>query len=232
MDDVSQMLNMLNSMNNFNSRSNSLYLNAIRHQHVHRRKYHVRRRINPFEEFEEEEFKRRFRFSKAAVREIYNEINGSETLEPKVDRSPFTINGMTKLVIALRFYAVQPFYEALADMFGISKSLIETIIEEVSYLISRLRERYISMPSTPAEILSAKIDFMQLSRFPLCIAAVDGTHVLIQSFGGPDAEVYRNRHLVFSLNVQLAVSADVRFYCFICLDSFVHLPHLVMKAFI
>lgn len=222
MDNVSQLLDMLNSMNNFNNRSNILYLNAIRNATVSR-KYHVRRRIDPFEEFDDQEFERRFRISKTGVKEIYDQINGNETLEPKFDRSPFTISGMVKLAIALRFYAVNPFYEALADMFGISKSLVETIIEEVSFLISRLRERFICIPSTPAELLSAKVDFMQMSRFPLCIAAVDGTHVLIQSFGGPYAEAYRNRHMVFSLNVQLASSADVRFYYF---SSF------VLKTFI
>lgn len=65
------------------------------------------------------------------------------------------------------------------------------------------------MPETPQEILKAKVDFMRWSGFPLCIAAVDGTHVLIQSYGGLDAEVYRNRKMVFSHNCQLIVSADV-----------------------
>lgn len=67
------------------------------------------------------------------------------------------------------------------------------------------------MPSTEAEILNAKVGFMRLADFPLCVAAVDGTHVLINSFGGEDSELYRNRKTTFSLNVQLAVSADVIF---------------------
>lgn len=98
-------------------------------------------------------------------------------------------------------------------MFGVSKSTVETIIREVSFLISmRLRDRFIIMPERQEDLLEAKIDFMRWGHFPMCIAAVDGTHVLIQSFGGNDAEVYRNRKMVFSLNVQLACSADVIFY--------------------
>lgn len=125
-------------------------------------------------------------------------------------RPNFTLPGMTKLIIALRFYAVGCFYMAIADNFGVSKSIVEAIIFEVSYLISsKLRENVIVMPQTPQELLNAKVDFMRWSGFPMCITAVDGTHVLIQSFGGHDAELYRNRKMVFSLNCQIAVSADV-----------------------
>lgn len=125
------------------------------------------------------------------------------------------IPGLTKLTIALRFYAVGTFYIAIGEMFGVSKSTVETIIREVSYLISsRLRPQFIAMPEGQQDLLNAKMDFMRWGKFPMCIAAVDGTHVLIQSFGGYDAEAYRNRKMVFSLNVQLASSADVIFLSF------------------
>lgn len=117
---------------------------------------------------------------------------------------------ITKLLIALRFYAIGTFYKAIGDMFGVSRFVVNNCVFEVSFLIStKLRNQFIKMPETPQEILEAKVDFMRLSGFPLCIAAVDGTHVLIQSYGGPNAEVYRNRKMVFSHNCQLVVSADV-----------------------
>lgn len=127
-----------------------------------------------------------------------------------MERSPFTIEGIIKLTVALRFYATATYYEVIGDLFGISKSLVESIIEEESNLISdKLREHNVFMPSTEAEILNAKVGFMRLADFPLCIGAVDGTHVPINSFGGQDGELYRNRKTFFSLNVQLATSADV-----------------------
>lgn len=102
---------------------------------------------------------------------------------------------------------------AIADMFGVSKSTVETIIRKVSFIISKeLRARFITMPETQQDLLNAKVEFMRWSHFPMCIAAIDGTHVLVQSFGGNDSEVYRNRKMVFSLNVQLATSADVMFF--------------------
>lgn len=95
-------------------------------------------------------------------------------------------------------------------MFGVSKSTVEKTIRQVSYILSsRLRRQFVTMPEGQQELQNAKVDFMRWGNFPMCIAAVDGTHVLIQSFGGIFAEVYRNRKMVFSLNVQLASSADV-----------------------
>lgn len=49
-----------------------------------RRKYRVRRRIDPMREFNESDFKYRFRFSKREVRHIYNLIDGPNTLDPMV----------------------------------------------------------------------------------------------------------------------------------------------------
>lgn len=63
------------------------------------------------------------------------------------------------------------------------------------------------MPQHSKKFYLHIIKFMNLPEFPLCIAA-DGTMVDVQSFGGPYAEQYRNRQNHFSLNVQLAVSAD------------------------
>lgn len=117
---------------------------------------------------------------------------------------------MMKIATTLRYYATGTLYEPTGDIFGISKTSVKQCIREVSYLIaSMLRNQFIYMPRTADEILEAKMDFMRLSDFPLCIAAVDGTHIPVRSFGGQDSELYRNRHMTFSINVQLAASADV-----------------------
>lgn len=117
---------------------------------------------------------------------------------------------MTKLLIALRFYAVGTFYQAIGDMFGVGKSIIEPIVSEVSFLIStKLKDRFITMPKTQDDLLRAKIDFMRISGFPICIGAIDCTHILIQAYDRVDSELYRNRKMVFSTNVQILVSADV-----------------------
>lgn len=126
------------------------------------------------------------------------------------ERSGFTIPGINKLLIALRYFAVGCFSEPLADMFGVSKSTACNIVSEVAFLIGlKLSDTYIRMPIDVAELQKAKAMFYRIGQFPLVIAAVDGTNIRIQSLGGENAEMYRNRKTYFSLNCQLAVSAEV-----------------------
>ncbi|XP_055309089.1 putative nuclease HARBI1, partial [Sitodiplosis mosellana] len=175
------------------------------------RRNHIRTRIDPMNEFNKREFRARFRFHKDEVGYLYHLIDGPRTLDPIVIRRNFTLPGITRLLIALRFYAIGTFYQAIGDLFGVTRDTVQKSVFDVSYLIaSKLRNRFISLPRTPQEILNAKSEFMRLSGFPLCIAAVDGTHVLIQSYEGHDAEIYRNRKMTFSHNCQVAVSADDR----------------------
>lgn len=114
-----------------------------------------------------------------------------------------------KLLIALRFYAVGCFLEPVADMFGVSKSSAYDIVSEVSYLIASKRNQFVQMSDNEMDLLKNKALFHRIGGFPLAVAAVDGTHIRVQSFGGDDAEVYRNRKTYFSMNCQIAVSADV-----------------------
>lgn len=95
-------------------------------------------------------------------------------------------------------------------MFGVSKSSVSVIIWEVSFLIGiKLKDRYVRMPTTHDEILDAKASYFKIGNFPLCLTCIDGTHIRIHSFGGENAEDYRNRKTYFSINCQAAVSANV-----------------------
>lgn len=114
-----------------------------------------------------------------------------------------------KLLIALRFYAVGCFIEPLSDMFGVSKSSACDIVTEVSYLIASKRNDFVRLSDNEMDVLKNKALFQRIGGFPLAVAAVDGTHIRVQSFGGDDAELYRNRKTYFSMNCQIAVSADV-----------------------
>lgn len=75
------ILNLVNIQNNFMNMQLSRIINGRK---KFRRKYRVRKRIDPIREFDESEFKYRFRFSKREVREIYNLIDGPTTLDPMV----------------------------------------------------------------------------------------------------------------------------------------------------
>lgn len=85
MDEDIDFFNLMNAINNLNNQINLLnrdYL-EIRRNNV-RRKYRLRKRIDPMTEYDDAEFRSRFRFTKHEVREIYGLINGAQTLEPLV----------------------------------------------------------------------------------------------------------------------------------------------------
>lgn len=179
---------------------------------VPKRKYTVFQRLDPFEQYDEKQFVGRYRLTKAQVIDLYDSLDGIRTLEPRKWRENFTIPGMTKLLIALRFYAVGCFTEPLSDMFGVSETTSRNTVAEVSFLICfKLRNEYLKMPSV-AGLFNEKARFHRFAGFPLAIGAVDGTHIKVKSFGGHYAELYRNRKGYFSLNCQIVVSANVRIF--------------------
>jgi nuclease HARBI1 len=61
----------------------------------------------------------------------------------------------------------------------------------------------VQFPSTDEERRDIMQLFYRKSKLPGVIGAIDCTHIPIQSPGGNDAEIYRNRKGYFSVNVQL-----------------------------
>lgn len=73
-------------IDNINNQNNLLILQYFRATVERRkRKYVVRKRLDPFLDFDDQEFERRFRFSKNQVENLFNLINGRETLDPLVE---------------------------------------------------------------------------------------------------------------------------------------------------
>lgn len=106
-----------------------------------RKPYKIRNRANPIQTYSENEFRRRFRLSKDSVRYLYSLI-GAE-LEPIVSRENFTISGLDKFLMTLRYYATSSFHLATADFYGVSESSVCNIVPVVSERIAVLRERFI-----------------------------------------------------------------------------------------
>lgn len=70
---------------NFQNNINNLNLgNLLDFFDEPKRKYTVRERIDPFAAYDDDEFRRRYRLSKAMVRSLYEQIDGQNTLEPMV----------------------------------------------------------------------------------------------------------------------------------------------------
>uniref|UniRef100_A0A8D8QGY3 Nuclease HARBI1 n=3 Tax=Cacopsylla melanoneura TaxID=428564 RepID=A0A8D8QGY3_9HEMI len=95
------------------------------------------------------------------------------------------------------------------DFSGVSEATAFRIIETVTEAISHLKDRFVKMPSTPEEMAQASTLFSRMARFPRVIGVVDGTHIRMQSPGGPGAEIYRNRKGYFSKNVQVVAGPNL-----------------------
>lgn len=176
---------------------------------VTRKPYTIRNRLNPLEMYTDDEFRRRFRLSKSTALYLYDLI-GLE-LEPIVPRPGFTISGLDKILITLRYFATANFHLASADFFGVSESSVCNIIPIVCDKIASLRERFIRMPITDAEIERNKRDFFRVAGMPAVIGAIDGTLVRIQEVGGLENKtLFYCRKQFYAMNVQIICDANAK----------------------
>lgn len=86
-----------------------------------------------------------------------------------------------------------------------------TIVHCVSPAIANLSEDFIKFPAQPNQIHQGQREFFEISGFIRVIGAIDCKHVRIQSYGGENAELYRNRKGYFSINVQAVINARLEF---------------------
>lgn len=96
------------------------------------------------------------------------------------------------------------------DFCGVHKSTCSKTIRRVSRVLAGLKQHYIKLPETEEEITECTQNFFHIARFPNCIGAIDCSHVKIQSPGGDNAEIFRNRKQFFSLNVQTISDAHLK----------------------
>ncbi|XP_066599922.1 putative nuclease HARBI1 [Prorops nasuta] len=150
-------------------------------------------------------FRARFRLTKPQFLRVLRQI------EPKLrnrQRSD-SISLSVKLQAALRFYATGSFLMVIADFNGISKISAHRIVHEVSEVISELLPRYIKLPAINHEIINTSKNNFMISGMVRVIGAIDCVHVRIRSYGGDDAEIFRNRKGFFSINVQCVVNSNL-----------------------
>ncbi|XP_070522928.1 putative nuclease HARBI1 [Cardiocondyla obscurior] len=158
------------------------------------------------EELDDVEFKMRFRLQKETVLLLCQEIEHLLTF-PTMKNNP--ISSLNQVLLTLRFLATGSFYITIGDFIGVSTVTAHRIMSKVIKAIAGLRPHYIKFPSTAAEIRRERERFYRIAKFPKVIGCVDCTHIRVQSFGGPDAEIYRNRKGYFSLNVQAVTNANL-----------------------
>ncbi|XP_071579480.1 putative nuclease HARBI1 [Temnothorax nylanderi] len=174
---------------------------------VNRRPNNVRRQPAYFYEFDDVDFHARFRLSKECVTEVL------EAIEPEISHPTErnnAISAINQLLLTLRFYATGSHLISAGDFSGVSKTSAHRVVHRVTNAIARLRPRFIKFPTLADEIKTEQIKFFDIARFPRVVGCIDCTHIKIQSFGGNDAEYFRNRKGYFSINVQAICNANLQ----------------------
>ncbi|KAF7996171.1 hypothetical protein HCN44_000865, partial [Aphidius gifuensis] len=153
-----------------------------------------------------QQFEKRFRLSHEDINMLVERI-GEDLLHD--DQRNEQIPPRTQILITLRFLASGAFYKVIGDFAGISKSTVWSIIHRVIHRIASLRDEYIHFPTTQQEIRQTQADFFVRFGFPRVVGCIDCKHIQIRSFGGPDAELFRNRDNYFSINTQVVCNAHL-----------------------
>ncbi|CAI6360995.1 unnamed protein product [Macrosiphum euphorbiae] len=103
------------------------------------------------------------------------------------DRRGLKIDNITKVLIALRFYASGNDQRVNGDTLGYSQASVSIVVKEVSGLQAKCGKKWIRFPSN---LQDTKEQFYLIGEFPGVIGAIDCTHVPIKSPGGNNAEMY------------------------------------------
>ncbi|XP_047511710.1 putative nuclease HARBI1 [Pieris napi] len=171
-----------------------------------RRPRWIKERNDHFNNYDDEDFRIRFRLSKVAT---YNLLVKIENRLEFISERNQSVSPVNQLLATLRFYATNNTQLTIGDFSGLSVPTAHRIIHRVSAAIASLHHEYIKFPNTQQEIRQNQQEFYRLARFPRVIGAMDCTHIRISSPGGEQAELFRNRKGYFSINVQTICNANL-----------------------
>ena len=171
-----------------------------------------RDRTNPFEAFNNEEFKQRFRFNKQTFQLLLQLL--SSDLEHCSAKNNF-IPPVLQLAVALRFYATGNFQMTDGDLIGLSQPSVCRIVARVSISIASKKQHFIQFPPE-TERLVIKQQFKNVGGIPGVVGCIECSHIPISSPGGENAEIFRNRKGHFSVNVQAVCDPSLRFINLVC----------------
>ena len=173
---------------------------ASRHARRSRIYRPVRDRRNPLLEYDDVEFFRRFRMHKDGFQHVFSLVESKLRHHPTNRNSP--IPKVLQLAITIRCYANGDFQIGNGDLFGVSQPYVSKTVPRVSQAIASLSADLIKFPFG-YYLKEVQNFFLDYSNFPGVCGVIDGVHIPIQSPGGKQSELYRNRKGIFSINCQV-----------------------------
>ena len=196
------MANMLNNLNHLEI-IEGLERASFRRQRI------FRDRTDPFDELDDIEFRKRYRFSKNTTKYILKEIENDEDL-CRLTRRNQSLPSHFQLLLALRYYATGGYQLTVGDTCNLHQTTVSKIVKRVSIALAKKRSKYIFMPRNAEEERLTYQKFHNIAQFPNVIGAIDCTHIAIANPGGEDSSRYINRKGWYSLNTQVVCDADMR----------------------
>ena len=117
-----------------------------RNIHVRQIWHHLTDRLNPLGEYDDEDFRLRFRLTKDSVSDPLKFLD--EDLQHQTRRG-LPLTPMQQVLIALRFYATGTFQRVIGDLFGVSVFAACTVIHKVSRAIAKQKRTIPVIPREP-----------------------------------------------------------------------------------
>lgn len=134
-----------------------------------------------FDTMHDDDFRRRFRFSKETVQRILDLIHDRIATRTKRNRAT---DPMHRLLLTLRFYATGTYQAVFGDIFKVHRTTAGRIVRDVTSALVSLRPHFIKMPTTDEELQMTMMNFYNFVEphgIPGVVGLIDGTHVKIIS---------------------------------------------------
>ncbi|XP_047034656.1 protein ANTAGONIST OF LIKE HETEROCHROMATIN PROTEIN 1-like [Helicoverpa zea] len=129
-------------------------------------------------------------------------------IEKQQTRLRMPIPAKIRLAITLRYLATGDSYKSLHYLFKVSTPAISLIIPEVCKAINSVLKDQIKLPQTPAEWLIIEEGFRR--KFPRCVGAIDGKHIVIKCPPHSGSQYYNYKH-TYSIVLMALVDSEYRF---------------------
>ncbi|KAF1746230.1 hypothetical protein GCK72_022692 [Caenorhabditis remanei] len=164
-----------------------------------------RDRSCPFEMLTDENFRKRYRFTRYGFFEVLKFIE-SDLLSS--GRS-FALLPAQRLALTLQVLASNSFQISAGDTAGCAQSTVSRTIQNVCESIGKQINHFIVWPSSESMQKNQRL-FKMLTNIPGICGAVDGTHVRIPA-PSENEHLYVNRKSYHSINVGVACDYNLRF---------------------
>ncbi|XP_045111044.1 putative nuclease HARBI1 [Portunus trituberculatus] len=174
---------------------------AEQHQHRLRQRRNFQPRRDIFDQYDNAEFKRRFRVDRAGI------VFVTDLVRPAIanlTKRSCAVSAEMKVALLLQYLATGKMQQCNADDFGLSQPTISRVISDTldALVHPDIILRFIHFPVNLQEVEGIKGEFAAIGELPNVVGVIDGTRIRITAPHEYE-EVYVNRKNFHSINVQV-----------------------------